>query len=163
MTGELKIRIAEPNDYEEIIKLFNSWTPDNWDTEYAVRYYRDFFDNRHCCPLDEVFVGAVNGKVVGVTGYCPDIDETNGIYWLNWFYVHRAHRMHGYGEQLLDHVIEALKIKKTRKLYVDTTSYRFYKKAKALYEKKGFTHEGTLEDYYEKGEHQIIFGMRLKE
>ncbi len=89
MSGELIIRPADPNDYEAIIAVFDSWAPDKWDKEYAERYYRDLFDNRHCHPKDEVFVGVVNGRIVGVSGYCQDLQETNDIHWLNWFYVHK--------------------------------------------------------------------------
>jgi ribosomal protein S18 acetylase RimI-like enzyme len=142
--------------------LFDSWAPYNWDKWFAVRYYRDFFGNGHCYPMDEVFVGVVDGRIVGVNGYCPDIQETDDIHWLNWFFVHKDHGGNSYGKQLLDYVIEILKAKKARKLYVDTTSYRFYKPAKALYESRGFKYEGTLKDYYGKGEHQIILGMQIK-
>ena len=161
MFGKLEIRIAEPIDYDEIIEVFDSWTRENWDKKYAERYYREFFDNRHCRPKDEVFVGVVNGRIVGVTGYCPDLQESDDIHWLNWFYVHKHFLNHGYGGLLLDHVIEILKTKKARKLYVDTTSNKLYEDAKALYESRGFIPEGTLKDYYGKGEDQIIYGMSL--
>ena len=160
MAGQLKIRSAEPNDFDEIIDLFESWAPDNWDSGYAKRYYQNYFDNLY--PVDEVFVGTIDNKVVGVTGYCPDPEETGGIYWLDWFYVHRDITKHGYGGQLLDHVIGILKNKKARKLYVNTASSRLYKPARKLYKDKGFEEEGVLKDFYEKGEHQIIFGMQFK-
>lgn len=114
MTGQFKIRSAEPNDFNEIIDLFESWTPDNWDSDYAKRYYRNYFDN--LCPMHEVFVGTIGSKVVGVTGYCPETEETDDIYWLNWFYVHQDFNKLGYGRQLLDHVIGILKNKRARKL-----------------------------------------------
>ena len=161
MSGKLKIRVAGPNNYEGIIAIFKSWGSESWDTKFAERYYRDFFGNRHCYQMDEVLVGVINGRIVGVTGYCPDIQETDDIHWLNWFFVHKDFQKHGYGGLLLDHVIEILKTKKARKLYVDTTSYRFYKPARKLYESRGFIKEAVLKDYYGKGEHQIIFGLSL--
>ena len=66
MSGKLDIRIAEPIDYDEIIEVFDSWARKNWDKKYAERYYKNYFDNRHCRPKDEVFVGVVNGRIVGV-------------------------------------------------------------------------------------------------
>ena len=158
MSEELEIRTANLDDYDAIIKLF-----DNQDKEFAVRYYKVFFNNRNCCPLDEVFVRVVEGKIVGVIGYCPDRLETDDIYWLGWFYVHENFRRHGYGRELLDYVIDILKIKPVRKLYVDTSSFTSYKKAMALYKKTGFAYEGTLKDYYEKGEDQIILGKYLND
>lgn len=162
MTKKIIIRPACPDDYNTIIELFDSWYPDNWDSYYAKRYYRDFFDNPHFYLGDKVFVGIVDERIVGVTGYCPDPEETEGIYWLNWFYVHQDFIKHRYGGQLLDHVVEILKNKRARKFFVNTTSYGFYEKARNLYKAKGFEEEGVLKDFYEKGEHQVFFGMSLK-
>lgn len=161
MTKKINIRSADPNDYNAIIAIFDSWRPDHWDSDYAKIYYREFFDNRDDCSQDKVFVGVADGRIVGVTGYCPDVYETDDICWLNWFYVHKDLQKRGYGGQLLDHVIEILKANKVRKLYVDTASYRFYRHAQELYENTGFKQEAVLKDYYGKGEHQVIFGMYL--
>jgi len=158
---KLKIRTANSKDYDEIINIFNSWHPNIWDKVYAESYYRDFFSDTTGYPQDKVFVGILGRKVVGVTGYCQDCYKTAGIYWLNWFYVHKDYAGEGYGGQLLDYVIKKLKSKKARKLYVDTTSYRFYSDALALYRKTGFTNEAVLEDYYGKNEDQIIMGKNL--
>jgi len=161
MTKKLNIRYAAPNDYGEIINVFESWGSDHWDTDSAAKYYRAFFNN-HIWSQHEVFVGEIGDKVVGVTGYCPDSEETEGIFWLNWFYVHKDFNKHGYGGQLLDYVIKKLKNKEARKLFVNTTSYRFYKSARDFYKDKGFKEEGILKDFYEKGEHQVFYGMSLK-
>ena len=160
MPDKLNIRYASPADYGEIINIFESWGFDHWDTDYAAKYYRAFFNN--CCQGDEVFVLKISCKIVGVTGYCPDPEESDGIYWLNWFYVHKDYKDHGYGRKLLDYVINKLKNKDARKLFVNTTSYRFYKPARDLYKAKGFKEEGILKDFYGKGEHQVIFGLVLK-
>lgn len=162
MAVELKIRAADPDDYDEIIELFDSWEPNNWDRKFAVKYYRDFFDNVHRCVMDEVFVGVVKGKIVGVTGYCPNDDKPNDTYWLNWFYIHKDSQKHGYGGLLLDHVIGILKDNKVRKLNVDTSSDWFYALARALYEGRRFSEVEVFKDYYGKGEDQIIFGMNLR-
>lgn len=157
MSEKIEIRSANPDDYDTIIKLFDN----NQDKEFAMRYYKFFFNDRHCCPHDEVLVKVVEGKIVGVIGYCPDRLETDDIYWLGWFYVHKDCRGHGYGRELLDYVIDILKNKPARKLYVDTSSFTSYEKAMGIYEKTGFAYEGTLKDYYEKGEDQIILGKHL--
>lgn len=163
MSKELKIRPANSDDYKGIIALFKSWYPDDWDTNCAKKYYQDYFGGKHGYPKDKVYVGILNKKILGVTGYCPDVCETEGIYWLNWFYVHKdfAQRGYGYGHQLLNYVLKIIKAKKARKLYVDTTSYRFYAPAKKLYEDTGFIEEGVLKDYYGEDEHQIILGLNL--
>jgi len=37
MSGKLKIRRADPNDYEGIIAVFKSWGLEGWDTKFAER------------------------------------------------------------------------------------------------------------------------------
>jgi ribosomal protein S18 acetylase RimI-like enzyme len=162
MKNKLIIRPAAQDDYKEMIKVFDSWRPNNWDSKYAKRYYRDFFDNHNSTSQDKVFVGVLDERIIGVTGYCPETKETENIYWLNWFYVHQDFQHHGYGRQLLEHVIGILKNKRARKLFVYTTSDDFYEPTRDFYKKMGFQKEGVLKDYYGKGEHEVYYGLSLK-
>jgi GNAT superfamily N-acetyltransferase len=161
MPGDLKIRAAAPDDYDEIIKLFDSWAPKNWDRNSAVKYYQKFFHNRQGCIMDKVFVGIADGKIVGVTGYCPAKDDPNGIYWLNWFYIHKDLTSHGYGGRLLDRIIEILKGKDAHKLYVNTSSDLFYGPARVLYKSRKFRKVDVIKNHYEKGEDQIVYSRNL--
>lgn len=161
MSGYLKMRAADPGDYEEIIELFDSWTPNHWDRKPAVKYYRGFFDNAPRCIMDEVFVGVVECKIIGVTGYCHNRNDPQETYSLNWFYVHKAFHELGYGGQLLDHVIGILKGKAAHKLNVKTSSDEFYAPARALYKRRGFSKVKVLKDYYGKGEDQIILTKEI--
>jgi ribosomal protein S18 acetylase RimI-like enzyme len=66
-----------------------------------------------------------------------------------------------YGRKLLKFVFNELKGTEAEKLFVDTSSNRFYRKAVKIYLDNGFNLEATLRDYYEKGEDQLIFGHEL--
>ena len=153
----LKIRKAKAKDRDGILKIFES-QKSSWDKKFARHYYDDFFNQAH--PNDEIFIGEVNSKVVSVIGLCPDKLETKDVYWLGWFYTHKDYSGKNIGGDLLRYVIDHLS-GKARKLYVDTSSYKFYRPALNLYLKNGFRIEAVLRDYYENGEDQIILGMDL--
>ena len=97
--------------FPDIIDIFQSWAPNNWDQDYAERYYSDYFYEKDCSLHDEVFVKREDGKVVGVIGYRLDRLETNDVYWLGWFFIHKAYTQRGYGNELLQFVINELKNK----------------------------------------------------
>lgn len=107
--SQINIRPATALDYEDIIQLFHSWTPKDWDTDKAKKYFDDFFNDSD--SQDKVFVGLIENQIVGVCGYCPDEEQIKGIYWLNWFYVHKDLTGHGSGRKLLGYVIGKLQAK----------------------------------------------------
>ena len=76
------IRNAEAEDQEAILEIFDSRKAYE-DKEFVERYLRDFFGQRNCHPQDRLFVGTVEGKVIGITGYCLERLETDEVYWLN--------------------------------------------------------------------------------
>ena len=154
------IRIAKKDDLEGIMAIFKSW-PKSYDYESAQSYYKNFFDGKH--DADVVFVLEKEDEIVGTAGYCLEQSEgVKGIYWLNWLYISQEHQGKGYASNLLSFVIKELKAKNARKLFVNTSSHKFYKNAVRLYVKFGFEEEGCLEKFYSESEHQIIFGLDFK-
>ena len=159
MNRNLKIRLAEKKDFYEILELFESWKPDDWDKELAQKYYVRFFEQNQF-PEDKNYVGGIDNRIITVIGYYQD-EEVDNIYWLGWFYTHRDFKRQGYGEQMLDYIMNELKHKHVEKLYTHTSSYKLYKPAQALYLKKGFLKEGILKDFYEHREGRIFFCKHL--
>ena len=160
----LVIREAESKDHDGIVQIFDSHKhrgEENWDKDAAKLYFDEFFKNKNTSQ-DKVFVGTVDDNIVSVIGYYPERSENvKDVFWVGWFYTHETHGKKGYGKALLNHVISELKDKKARKLFVNTSSNDFYEPAVSLYLRMGFKQEGTLEDFYEKGESRLIFGMNL--
>ena len=122
--------------------------------------------------LDQ-FVIRENGKIIGVTGYLtpPACEQT---YWLSWTYVDAEHANQGHGRKMLSALIEHLKEKDARMLFVNVSDYvddepeegddgAIYAAALHLYQSLGFKIEITHPDYYDKGESQIVLGLRLSE
>ncbi|HAW52814.1 MAG TPA: hypothetical protein DCX54_10890 [Flavobacteriales bacterium] len=161
MSGETAIRSAKTGDFEEIITLFESWAPHDWDKEFARKYFDHYFNDKRRESHDKVFVKIVSGKIVGVIGYVPDTYGTPGVFWLGWFYVQREEVGAGHGRDLLGYVIDKLRDAKARKLYLDTSTDELYLPARSLYESMGFGEEATLNGYYGKGEAQLIYCLNL--
>lgn len=155
----LIIRKARREDLTDILSLFDTQESGRWDKAQAKEHYTAFF--READSTDhQVFVGALEERIVSVIGYVRD-DETIGIYWLDWFYTHKRFSGQGYGSQMLDYVTEELKTKEPRKLFAYTSSSILYERAQRLYRRKGFQVEGTLKDFYWDGEDRIILGKYL--
>lgn len=157
---KLEIRPARADDLKSIEAVFKSHDPE-YDWKYAKRYYRAYFSDPAMQVSDVVLVAVSEERVVGVIGYLHDRREAKGIFWLGWFYVHAEAAGGGVGKRLLDHVISEVKKLGGRKLYTDTSSWKFYERAHHRYRELGFKEEATLRDFYEKGEHQVIYGMDL--
>jgi ribosomal protein S18 acetylase RimI-like enzyme len=157
---EVEIRPATPEDLSSIKAVFKSHSPDD-DWRFAKRYYRSYFSR----PADHfgaaVFVGVSGGRVAAVIGYLRSWGRAQGIFWLGWFYVHKEEGGNSFGKALLDHVVAEVKKRGARKLYTDTSSWKFYDRAHHRYRALGFQREATLRDYYDAGEHQVIYAMDL--
>jgi len=154
---DIIIREAKIKDKDDILSIIGSYPLLKWDKSIAQKYYDDYFSEKKdiCLKGDAVYVGEVDNKVIGVIGYFLDRYETLNC-WLGWFYVHKDHQNKGYGTKLLDFIVEELKNKKVKKLFVDTSSDNAYKEALNFYLKRDFKKVTEIKDYYGIGEHQII-------
>jgi len=100
-------------------------------------------------------VAVICGGIIGVSGWRADELCGEGIFWLGWTYVQPDHRRHGIGSVLLNAVLQEIRQKGARKLYLDTGATG-YEAALAFYTKHGFVHEARLPDYYSDGEDALI-------
>jgi len=155
----LEIRAAQIEDKEQILSMIGSY-PFKWDKHIAKRYYDDYFKNSTSLKGDSVYVLTDNGNIIGVIGYSLDRYETRN-YWLGWFYVHRKYQGKGFAKKLLQYVIQKLKSKGVKRLFVDTSSYKVYNKALTMYLNNGFRIEAVIRDYYGRGEDQIILSKTV--
>jgi ribosomal protein S18 acetylase RimI-like enzyme len=157
--NRVTIRKACASDQTDILTLIARHR--SADARQAKQTYTDFFASTRR-RRDQVFVAVILNKIVGVSGYWYDGYTDNGVYWLNWTYVDRRYHSQGIGDKLLRRVFKELRGKRTRKLYVDTSSRDSYRAALRFYLQHGFRLEGILRDYYEPGEDQIILGKELR-
>jgi GNAT superfamily N-acetyltransferase len=158
---KLKVRAARPEDLNSIGSVFRSHGP-AWDWRLAKKYYEAYFSEPALHAGEHVLVGISGDRVVGVIGYLHDTWEARGIFWLGWLYVHKDDQGDGYGKILLEHVVTEVKKRGGRKLYTDTSSWQLYhERAHRYYTELGLKREGILLDFYQKGEHRVIYGMDL--
>ena len=159
MKNDATIRKAiTDEDKKAIIELIKSGF-DKDDLGFAKRYYDKFFSDDKMIHNDEVFVAELDGRIVGVIGYCGDYFSTENSYWLGWFIVAKNHQGQIIGHKLLETVENELREYKIKKLYA--AAERKNHKAIKFYKDHGFEKEGCLRDYYGKGEDQIILGKYL--
>jgi ribosomal protein S18 acetylase RimI-like enzyme len=154
------LREMQSEDIDAVLSIIDSQDED--DAEEAESGYREIGG-----VLDQ-YVLEHEGEVIGVTGFSkpPGCDET---YWLSWTYVHDVYANKGHGRKMLIELIELIKQKGARKFFVKVSDYvddedgAIYAAALHLYQSLGFKIEITHKNYYDKGEAQIILGLRLKE
>jgi ribosomal protein S18 acetylase RimI-like enzyme len=159
------LEAMQTEDIDAVLAVIESQDDD--DAEEAEPGYRAIGG----C-LDQ-FVIRDNGKIIGVTGYLtpPACEQT---YWLSWTYVDADHANQGHGRKMLNALIEHLKAKDARMLFVNISDYvddepedgddgAIYAAALHLYQSLGFKIEITHPDYYDKGESQIVLGLRLSD
>ena len=150
----------QSDDIDEVLAVIESQDED--DAEEAESGYREMGG----C-LDQ-FIHRHNGKLIGVTGFStpPGCDNTH---WLSWTYVHDDYANQGHGRKMLTELINHLKDKDGRILFVKVSDYideedgAIYAAALHLYQSLGFNIEITHPDFYDEGESQIILGLRLSE
>lgn len=146
-------------DLHKVLSIIESYDED--DAESAESDY----DKQ---GLDDQFVLEEGEQVIGVTGF-REVTATDGTYWLSWTYVQQDHRGKGHGKRLLNDLLDKLRSKNARKLFVKLSDYedlengKIYETARHLYESVGFREEIESKDFYDDGENLHILGLSLKQ
>jgi ribosomal protein S18 acetylase RimI-like enzyme len=159
--ASVKIRDMGAEDLLAVVKIISSH--DKIDGRLAEQYYHEYFENeeRIASAREMNCIAETNSMVTGVSGFSPDKYDWPDILWLNWFYVHPEYRRQGIGSALMRFTLDRIRKFDIRKVYLDTDSDPFYAPAISLYEHFGFKKEGLLVDYYGRGEHLVIMGLKL--
>lgn len=67
----------------------------------------------------------------------------------------------GIGRELMTHLEGILKGKEHRILLVETSGNQEYAGTRAFYERIGYEEEGRIRDFYQAGEHKVIYRKQL--
>jgi len=155
------IRKMTASDMGDVSSIISSH--DSLDGTLAAAYYSAYFADarRDGSDREQNVVAVSQGVVLGVIGFAPDEYNLPDILWLNWFYVHPAHRGVGIGTRLLEHILTTMRQLCVRKAYLDTESGEPYAASVRLYGRFGFQVEGRLLDYYGKGRDCLIMGLAI--
>jgi len=162
MNNSVDIQPAEKGDLKAILDLIRYY--ERYDVEFAKRYYDIYFGKDKITEKDEVFVAKIDGKTIGVIGFCRDYFSTDYSYWLGWFIVdeeYRGKQELAVAKKLLKKVEAELRKRKIKKLFVSTEDTNA--RAKSFYAKNQFRTEAVLRDYYYKEEDQLILSKVIIE
>jgi len=154
------LREMQSDDIDKVVAIIDSHDED--DAEAAEAGYREIGGTY------DSYVYEIDGEIIGVTGYSiPPACEDS--YWLSWTYISDEHTNKGHGRKMLTEIIDLIKEKGGRKLFVKVSDYvdpedgAIYAAALHLYQSLGMKIEITHKDFYDAGEAQIILGMHLKD
>ncbi len=155
--GEVSIRPVTIGDRESILAIVNQ-TSNFSAADYAIAEelvdeavnHPEKNDYRILCALDYL------DAVVGYICYGP-IPLTQGCYDLYWIAVDSRSGRQGVGRLLLQAMERALYREKGRRVYIDTSSTEPYAAARGFYEKHGFQPVCVLDDFYQVGDHKVLY------
>lgn len=108
-----------------------------------------------------------NSKVIGVTG-ANQIEGTDRSFVISWTYLQRNFIGRGQGRLMMESLIERITAQDARKLFVSTSDYidpelgDIYRDAREAYRAIGFSEELRHQDYYDRGEAQLCYGLRIQ-
>ena len=144
------LRAYRTSDKLQLIKLLQLNTP----TYFAASEQEDFEEylDKHS---DNYYVIEVNEQIISCGGYNYDEDSTIGK--LSWYIVHPNYQGKGYGKQIVQYCIKALKAQPSVKMISVRTSQLVY----PFFEKLGFELKKVEKDYWAKG--FDLYQMELKQ
>lgn len=86
-----------------------------------------------------------------------EIMYTNKRFELQWIFVAPELRGSGIAQELLAAVEEIVRKQGGNRLYVETSNIEDYNSARAFYEKSDFELQASLSEYYDLGDHKLIY------
>ena len=150
-------RPMSQHDVDSALEIIEAHDED--DFECAVATY-----NR---SLAGQYVLEHNSQVIGVTG-ANEIEGTDRSYVVSWTYLQRNFIGRGQGRVMMENLIERISTQGARKLFVSTSDYidpeigDIYRDAREAYRAIGFSEELRHQDYYDHGETQLCYGLRIQ-
>lgn len=101
------------------------------------------------------------GSPVGYTCFGL-IACTKASYDLYWIAVSNDFRGLGIGGELLSKSLRIMKGLGSLRVYVETSSRAQYDVTRSFYRKRGFLEEAVLKDFYDLGDHKVIYVRAIK-
>jgi ribosomal protein S18 acetylase RimI-like enzyme len=151
------LRPMTASDLARVLELIDEFDDD--DAEAAELFYE-----RH--GFEDQYVYEQNQHIIGVSGFLtpPGCDRTH---WISWTYMDEAWQNQGHGRAMLTALLDILKQQDARILFVKVSDYQdeedgdVYAAARHMYQSLGFSKALQLDDFYDEGENQIIYTLRV--
>jgi ribosomal protein S18 acetylase RimI-like enzyme len=103
----------------------------------------------------------LNGVPVGYSCFGP-IACTKASFDLYWIAVHNDLRGLGIGRELLSRSLRVMESLGGVGVYIETSSRAPYEPTRAFYRDNGFEEAAVVNDFYDRGDHKIIFVLMIK-
>jgi len=163
----MQIRIANDNDFEAVIKIYNHAVDEKFataDTEYVTVESRKEWFAQHSPENYPIYIAEENGQIVGWCSLSPHRPGRKALREVAEisYYIHKAHRKKGVANSLITHTIESAKslgFKNLISILLDLNKTSIY-----ILEKFGFEKWGHLPNVAEiDGTFcgQFIFGRKI--
>jgi len=134
----MKIRLAQKNDYEDIIQLYNLFVGND---RYS-KYDNDSFEKVINNPSNYIFVALDNNRIIGFATFSirDVVRYPKPIAELDELFVHEDYRKKGIGKLLMTEVENKAKEFDCYRLFIE--SHYDHKAAHKFYESLGYTNYG---------------------
>ena len=163
----MKIRIAEENDFEDIIKIYNHAVDEKFataDTEYVTIESRKEWFAQHLPETYPIYIAEENGQAVGWCSLSPHRPGRKALRKVAEisYYIHKDHRKKGVANSLIIYTIDSAKslgFKNLISILLDLNKTSIY-----ILEKFGFEQWGHLPNVAEIDETvcgQYIYGRKI--
>jgi phosphinothricin acetyltransferase len=111
----MNIRTATPEDFNDIIKIYNQAVDDKFataDTEYVTLESRKEWFTQHSPDTYPIFVAELNEEIIGWCSLSPHRPGRKALRTVAEisYYIHKDHRRKGVANSLISHTIESAKI-----------------------------------------------------
>lgn len=154
------LRLGEEQRIREITTSVGVFYPD--EVEVAAELAREHLAQGAERSGYHYVLAERRGMIVGYTCFGP-IPCTKTSYDLYWIVVDDSHRGLGLGRRLLTRSEERIAALGGTRVYVETSSRELYYPTRQFYRQCGYREEAMLHDYYDQGDHKVIYVRRLQE
>ncbi len=108
-------------------------------------------------PDKEIWAVAEEESVLQCVAFCAQEKLTNGTWNLYLLAVDLASQRHGVGTAMVSWIERRLCDQQARLLLVETSSLPEFEPARRFYLRYGFEQEGLIRDFYDTGNHKLVF------
>ena len=127
----------------------------------GLAHVRETLDAHLAKPAHEIWLAAIDGSPVGVA-YCAPEPVTSGTWNLLMLWMKDGYEGRGTGRALVREVEHLLKERGARLLIVETSGLPEFEVARTFYQNYGFRLEAEVRDFFEAGDHKLIYTRPLR-
>lgn len=156
ITFRLGGRISDAKDIERIMRSSGFFEEVSSEIECALDDLNEHLKNSSGTYL----FAEIENRVVGYVSF-DSVPCSDSAFEFEWIAVDNGLRGMGIGKKLMEKSFEIMRSQGGRKAFLQTSGRPQYLPTRKFYEKCGFRHEATLEDYYIVGDPCFFYSILL--